>query len=285
MSDSNSDPEKTKHSEIPPKQVDDSSQGEMTFLEHLEEFRWTACRSIVAFLAGVLIIVCFLPNIGGFLQIPLQQAYASNGLDYAGLVSYKPMGVFSVFIQIALLGGLVLSMPFVLYFVACFIAPGLTDRERQIVRPACFAAFALFLAGVLAAFYLILPLTFTFSVYLNQMMGQALFLAASEYYNTVVWFSLTIGAIFQFPLILVILIYIQVLTVAQLKSVRRAVFVGTMVFAALLTPGGDFISLSLTTSILYGLYELSIIFGSRMEKRARTAEFDEWNDLKDEEHT
>lgn len=283
MSDLNSDPEKARHSEIHPDQVDDDSQGEMTFLEHLEEFRWTVCRSIVAFLVGVSIIVCFLPNIGEFLQIPLQKAYASNGLDYVGLISYKPMGVFSVFIQIALLGGLVLSMPFVLYFVACFIAPGLTDRERKIVRPACFAAFALFLAGVLAAFYLILPLTFAFSVYLNQMMGQALFLAASEYYNTVVWFSLTVGAIFQFPLILIILVYIQVLTVVQLKSVRRAVFVGTMIFAALLTPGGDFISLSLTTLILYGLYELSIIFGSRMENKARSAEFDEWNDLRDEE--
>lgn len=261
----------------------DSSEDEMTFLEHLEEFRWTLFRSILAFFIGVAIVVCFLPKIGGFLQIPLQQAYTFNDLEYVGLISYKPMGVFSVFIQITLLGGLVLSMPFVLYFVACFIAPGLTDRERRIVRPSCFAAFALFMAGVAAAFYLILPLMFAWSVKLNQIMSQTLLLAASEYYNTVVWFSLTTGAIFQFPLILVILIFIQVLTTDQLKSVRRAVFVGTMVFAALLTPGGDFISLSLTTLILYGLYELSILIGSRFEKNARTAEFGEWDDLEDRE--
>ena len=253
-------------------------EGEMTFLEHLEEFRWTVFRSFIAFFAGVGVIVFFLPKIGEFLQIPIRQAYASNGLDYTGLISYKPMGVFSVFIQIALLGGLVLSMPFVLYFLACFIAPGLTDRERKIVRPACFAAFMLFLAGVVVAFYIILPLTFTVSIHFNQMMGQSLFLAASEYYNTVVWFSLATGAIFQFPLILIILIFIQVLTVGQLKSVRKAVFVGTMVFAALLTPGGDFISLSLTTLILYGLYELAIIFGVRVEKKARAAAFEEWDD-------
>ena len=110
------------------------------------------------------------------------------------------------------------------------------------------------------------------------MMGQALFLAASEYYNTVVWFSLATGAIFQFPLILIILIFIQALTVAQLKSVRRAVFVGMMIFAALLTPGGDFISLSLTTSILYGLYELSIVVGTRFEKKIRASEFADWDD-------
>lgn len=254
------------------------SDVEMTFMEHLEEFRWTIFRSVIAFFIGVGIVVFFLPKVGGFLQMPLQQAYAANSLDYSGLVSYKPMGVFSVFIQIALLGGLVLSMPFLLYFLACFVAPGLTDRERRIVRPACFAAFTLFLAGVVAAFYLILPLTFTVSVHFNQMMGQALFLAASEYYNTVVWFSLTTGMIFQFPLVLVILIFIQVLSVDQLKFVRRAVFVGTMVFAALLTPGGDFISLSLTTLILYGLYELSIIFGSYIEKKSKAAELDEQGD-------
>lgn len=257
------------------------SPAEMTFLEHLEEFRWTVFRSLAAFLVGVVVILCFLPKTGEFLQIPLQQAYRANGLDYDGLVSYKPMGVFSVFIQITLLGGLVLSMPFVLYFAACFIAPGLTSRERRMVRPACFAAFILFLAGVAAAFYMILPLTFKMSVYFNQLMEQTLLLDASEYYNTVVWFSLATGAIFQFPLILIILIYIQVLTVAQLKAARKSVFVGTMVFAALLTPGGDFVSLSLTTAILYGLYELSILFGLRMEKKVRADEFDEWNDLQD----
>ena len=282
MSKSVNDLEDSTRHEVFEQSMADSAK-EVTFLEHLEEFRWTVFRSIIAFLAGVAIVVCFLPKIGGLLQVPLQQAYASNELPYSGLVSYKPMGVFSVFIQITLLGGLVFSMPFVLYFLACFIAPGLTDRERKIVRPACFAAFMLFLAGVLVAFYLILPLTFTVSIHFNRMMGQALFLAASEYYNTVVWFSLATGAIFQFPLILVILIFIQVLTIAQLKSVRRAVFVGTMVFSALLTPGGDFISLSLTTLILYGLYELSIIFGARLEKRAKAAEFEKWDDLETEE--
>ena len=168
-----------------------------------------------------------------------------------------------------------LSMPFVLYFLACFIAPGLTDRERQVVRPACFSAFLLFVSGVAVAFYAILPLTLAFSVKFNQVMGFEVLLAASEYYNMVVWFSLATGAIFQFPLIIVILIYIQVLNTTQLKAIRRAVFVGAMVFAALLTPGGDFLSLPLTTGILYGLYELAIVVGVRIEKKRRAVELAE----------
>lgn len=198
------------------------------------------------------------------------------------------MGVFSVFIQIALLGGLVLSMPFVLYFAACFVAPGLTDRERKVVRPACFAAFVLFILGVCAAFYIILPLTLTVSVKFNQLMNFQVLLAASEYYSMVVWFSLATGAIFQFPLILVILVFIQILTTERLKAARRVVFVGMMVFAAFLTPGGDFLSLPLTTGILYGLYELAILVGGRIEKRHQhddSVEDDAYPDLYTEDES
>ncbi len=250
----------------------DAEVGGMAFLEHLEEFRWTVGRSILAFLVGVIIVGCLMPHVGAFLQMPLIKAYGSAEIVGQKLITYKPMGVFSVFIQIALLGGLVLSMPFVLYFMACFIAPGLTDRERKMVRPACFAAFVLIIAGVAVAFYAILPLTLAFSVKFSQVMGFQVLLAASEYYNMVVWFSLATGAIFQFPLIIVILIFIQVLAVEKLKAIRRAVFVGTMIFAALLTPGGDFLSLPLTTGILYGLYELAIVVGARIEKKRAAAE-------------
>jgi sec-independent protein translocase protein TatC len=244
----------------------------MSFLEHLEEFRWTIGRSVLAFFIGVCVVAFLMPDVGAFLQQPLIQAYGSAQLVGEKLITYKPMGVFSVFIQVALLGGLVLSMPFVLYFMACFVAPGLTERERQVVRPACLAAFVLFIAGVAVAFYVILPLTLAFSVQFNQVMGFQVLLAASEYYSMVVWFSLATGAIFQFPLIIVILIYIQVISVEKLKAIRRSVFVGSMIFAALLTPGGDFLSLPLTTGILYGLYEMAILVGSRIDRKRREGE-------------
>jgi sec-independent protein translocase protein TatC len=251
---------------------EEGTKDSMSFLEHMEEFRWTVARSLLAFVLGVFVVVFLMPKIGGFLQLPLVQAYGSPDLVAQKLITYKPMGVFSVFIQIALLGGLVLSMPFALYFLACFVAPGLTERERKVVRPACLAAFILFLLGVAVAFFIILPLTLTVSVKFNQLMDFQVLLAASEYYNMVVWFSLATGAIFQFPLILVILVFIQILSTAQLRSLRRVVFVGMMVFSAFLTPGGDFLSLPLTTAILYGLYEFAILVGSRIEARRPQAE-------------
>ena len=97
----------------------------------------------------------------------------------------------------------------------------------------------------------------------------------------VVWFSLAIGAFFQFPLVLVILVYLGVIPVEKLKSIRRAVFVGLMVFSAFLTPGGDFISLPITTAFMYGLYELAIWVGVRVEKKKREEALEDWDDWDD----
>lgn len=244
-----------------------SGEGGMTFLEHLEDFRWTVAKSLLAFIIGVGLVAVFIGQIADFLQMPLAWAYGSAELMQESLKTYRPMGVISVFIQIALLGGLTLSMPFVLYFLGCFVAPGLTEKERRVLRPACFAAFMLFLTGVAFAFFLILPVTLGFFVRLNLFFEFELFWAASEYYSMIVWFSLTTGAFFQFPLIVVILVYLGVLTVDKLREIRRGVFVGLMIFAALLTPGGDFISLPLMTGFMYALYELAIWVGARIEKR------------------
>lgn len=259
-----------------PNDHDLSDQG-MSFLEHLEEFRWTVARTLLAFIIGVGLATLFIGDIAEFLKLPILSAYGSSELVDENLITYRPMGVISVFIQIAVLSGLTLSMPFALYFLAAFIAPGLTDKERAVLRPACFAAFLLFLSGVAFAFFVILPLTLSFSVRLNLYFGFDLFWAASEYYSMVVWFSLAIGAFFQFPLVIVILVYLGVIPVEKLKSIRRAVFVGLMVFSAFLTPGGDFISLPITTAFMYGLYELAIWVGVRVEKKKREEALEDWD--------
>jgi sec-independent protein translocase protein TatC len=244
-----------------------AAEAGMSFLEHLEDFRWTVARSAIAFVVGLVIVSIFIQDIAAFLKLPIIYAYGSVELVDQNLITYRPMGVISVFIQIALLSGFTLSMPFVLYFLANFVAPGLTEREQKVLRPSCLAAFILFLVGVAFAFFVVLPLTLGFSVRLNQYFGFELLWAASDYYSMVVWSSLFTGAFFEFPLIIVVLIYLKVLTVVQLKAIRKGVFVALMVFAALMSPGGDFISLPLTTGFMYGLYELAIWVGSYIERR------------------
>ena len=247
------------------------SQG-MSFLEHLEEFRWTVGRILLAFALGITLATFFIGEIADLLKFPITFAYGSSELVDDNLITYRPMGVISVFIQIAFISGLTLSMPFTLFFLGTFVAPGLNKKERSLLRPACFAAFMLFVTGVGFAFFVILPLTLSFSVRLNQYFGFELLWAASEYYSMVVWFSLATGSFFQFPLIIVVLVFLGVIPVQKLRSSRRVVLVGLMIFSAFLTPGGDFISLPITTGLMYSLYELSIWVGANTEKKRKVTQ-------------
>lgn len=255
-------------SDVDPLPEDEAPEEGMSFLDHLEEFRWTVGRSILAFVVGAILVGCFIGDLTSFLQMPLNKAYGSIDIARQQLVTKSPMGVFSVLIQVVFLGGLTLSLPFALYFLGTFVAPGLNDRERKILIPASLAAFLLFVAGIVFSFLVVLPLTLAFSVKLNEFFGFTLWWTATDYFSLVVWFSVALGCFFQFPLITVILVVIEVVTTEMLKKYRRFVFVGILIFSALLTPGGDPISLSIMTMPMYALYEIAILIGRRIERRA-----------------
>lgn len=256
----------------------DGADNSMSFLEHLEEFRWTIGRSILAFVVGAVLVACFIGDLTHLLQWPLDRAYGDSETARQQLVTKSPMGVFSVLIQVVFLGGFTLSLPFVLYFLGGFIAPGLNDRERKILIPASFAAFVLFLVGVAFSFFVVLPLTLAFSVKLNDFFGFTLWWTATDYFSLVVWFSVALGAFFQFPLITVILVVIGVVTTAQLKLYRRFVFVGILVFSAFLTPGGDPVSLSIMSLPMYALYEMAILIGARFERQKEAETRDQFEE-------
>ncbi|MFP4068946.1 MAG: twin-arginine translocase subunit TatC [Opitutales bacterium] len=260
-------------------QEEQSESEGMTFLEHLEEFRWTVGRSLLAFIVGAVLVGVFLGDIAQFLQYPLNVAYGSSELAGQQLITKNPMGVLSVVIQVIFLGGLTLSLPFILYFLGMFVAPGLNEDERKVLMPSAVAAFVLFVTGVAFSFFAVLPLTLAFCVRLNDFFNFTLLWDASDYFNMVVWFSVALGGFFQFPLITVILVVIGVFTTEQLKACRRFVVVGILVFAALLTPGGDPFSLAIMSIPMYALYELAIWIGGRIERRKREAALAELDDL------
>jgi len=137
----------------------------------------------------------------------------------------------------------------------------------------------MFLLGVIFAFWIVLPLTLGFTVRLNEMLGFELLWAASDYYNLVVWFSLASGVFFQFPLVILVLVFLDIVPVALLKRSRATVFVALMIFSALMSPGGDFLSLPITTAMLYLLYEFSILIGSKIDKRRSNAVMQSMDDL------
>jgi sec-independent protein translocase protein TatC len=191
--------------------------------------------------------------------------------------SYSPI---FIAMKICFLGGIGLSLPMILYFVGSFVVPGLTPQEKKVFFPGCIAATFLFLAGASMTYFFILPLSLAFTIEFSfNVLGLDVYRPeAGNYYSTVIWMTFAVGIAFQFPLVLILLIRIGILSVKKLRESRRLVLVILMVSAALITPGGDPVSLCILTIPLYILYEFAILFGSFIERSKALLEWNEWDE-------
>lgn len=191
--------------------------------------------------------------------------------------SYSPI---FIAMKICFLGGIGISLPLILYFVGSFVVPGLTKDEKKVFFPGCVAATLLFLAGASMTYFFILPYSLAFTIEFSfNVLGLDVYRPeAGNYYSTIIWMTFAVGIAFQFPLILILLVKIGILNVTKLRENRRLVLVILMVSAALITPGGDPVSLCILTVPLYILYELAIITGSIIEVRKKRTEWNEWDE-------
>lgn len=246
----------------------------MSFLDHLEEFRGVLIKSAIALVAGCVLVVLFLPFFAGLLTWPLEFAVGDEPQMLQGLTTRGPFEVFSVIVQLCLLGGFVLALPFVLYFAATFVSPGLTDRELQVLRPGLAAAFGLFLLGALFAFGLLLPTTLKASQFFHEMLGFSMIWSPASYYGMVVWMTLGIGLIFEFPLVVIILVYIGVVDTDKLRRFRPYSVIVFLSVAAMITPTTDPITFLLLALPMYALYEGSIAIGKKVERARLRREAD-----------
>ncbi len=191
--------------------------------------------------------------------------------------SYSPI---FIAMKICFLGGIGISLPLILYFVGSFVVPGLTRDEKKVFFPGCVAATLLFIAGASMTYFFILPYSLAFTIEFSfNVLGLDVYRPeAGNYYSTIIWMTFAVGIAFQFPLVLILLIKIGILSVKKLRENRRLVLVILMVSAALITPGGDPVSLCILTIPLYILYELAIITGSIIEIRKKNKEWNEWDE-------
>lgn len=243
-------------------------RSEMTFLEHLEEMRWTIAKCLGTFLVACVLIGVFLPQFAHLALWPYE--YAVSGLEgedpRANLINTSFMGVFSVILQLCVIGGLALSLPFILFFLGQFVAPGLTRREQRLLFPACAISFLLFLLGATFSFFILLPAGLKASIYFNNLLGFELLLTAASYYGIVMWSTLGVGLAFQFPLALLILIFLGLLTTRQLRAWRSYAVVIFLVVSAGVTPTPDPFTFLMLALPLQVLYEVSIIAGIWIER-------------------
>ena len=223
----------------------------MPLVDHLAELRrriiWSALAialgGVVGFAAGPLIIA--------FLSEPLK------GLTTGPLVFTSMGDPFAIRLRIALVVGIILAMPVLLWHLWRFIAPGLTQKERRAILPWIPAALFFFVLGVSIA-YVILPFAAQFLLSFQTADLKAL-LTVREYFDFVTTLFLAFGLLMEFPIILVGLSRVGIVTSERLRRARRMTILAIAVFSAIATPGGDLVSPTVLGITLYILFELTAI--------------------------
>jgi sec-independent protein translocase protein TatC len=235
---------------LPPPGAAPVDETVMSLVDHLGELRTRIFRSIIAVAVGSTIGFVFANPIRLFLQAPL------------GGVPLQVLGVGDAFIiqvKIALVVGVILAMPVLLYQLWAFIAPGLTPAERKAVRPWIPMALVFFALGVIVA-YVVLPFAIGFLFSFTDQTSLLARPAAGQYFDFVTTMFLAFGLVLEFPILLVGLSTVGIITSARLRSSRRMVILGISIFAAVVTPGGDLVSPFVLGGTMYVLYELTILF-------------------------
>jgi len=222
---------------------------EMTLVEHLVELRNRLFKAALAVLAGAVVGYIVADPVIAILAAPIP---GDRPLYFTGLGD-----AFMIHIKIALVVGIILGMPVILYQGWAFIAPGLTERERRASLPWIPAALFFFVFGVAIA-YLVLPYAAKFLVGFATEHLQPL-ITAEAYFDFVTTLFLVFGLIMQFPIILYALSRVGIVTTARLTGARRQAILSMTVFAALITPGGDIVSPLALLATMYVLYEGTII--------------------------
>ena len=221
----------------------------MSLSGHLVELRNRIFISVASLIPGSILGFIFSGEIVHILIAPLPKG------DH--LVAFGLTEPFMIDMQIAVVCGVILAMPVILFQFWRFISPGLTPQERSTARPWVPLALAFFALGVGVA-YFILPYAAGF-LFTFQTQDIQLMLSASSYFGFISILFLAFGLVMEFPIVLVLLSKVGVVTSRGLRKSRRMAVLGIVVVSELITPGADFVSPSVMAVTLYGLYEVSII--------------------------
>jgi sec-independent protein translocase protein TatC len=234
--------------------VDDlESSGRMGFLEHLDELRMRLIRSCIAVAAGMGVALLFVDRIAKFVEGPVIRSLPAG----ATLVFTRPSEAFSFYLDLGLIGGVILAAPFVTFQVWRFIAPGLYAREKRLVVP--FLAFTAggTVAGALFSHYVLFPATMAFFGTFNSPTMKFL-PRVEDTFDLYKSMMLGMVAVFQLPALVFFLARFGLVTARFLwRNVKYAVL-AIFVIAAVLTPSSDAWTQTTFAAPMVGLYLISI---------------------------
>lgn len=256
----------------------------MSFLQHLEELRWHLVRSSAAVLFfGVIVFLNrqfifddvilaprnpeFITNrFFGWLAVQLNSPDIAINTKPFQLINIDLSGQFSIHLNLAIVGGIIISIPYILWEFWQFVRPALYENERKHVTSAVFYSTFLFLLGVSFGYYLIVPLTTHFfgsyqvsAEVLNQ-------INLTSYISSVTTIVLGSAIVFELPIVMFFLAKVGLAGTSFFRTYRKHAFIVLLSLAAIITPPDAF-SMLLVTGPLALLYELGILMARMVEKR------------------
>jgi sec-independent protein translocase protein TatC len=243
-------------------------QKEMSFLDHLEELRWHVVKALVGLAVGMILCGVFAEFI---VQKVLLAPLLAVGLKAQVLAPY---GIVMLYIQAALVGGFILSMPNTLYWLWKFIAPGLMPNERRYVSGIVGWTSFLFFAGCAFGYFVLVPTALTFFAGFGTE-NISLNIAVDRYITFLLALVLGTGLVFELPMLSYFLAKLGIMSAAFMRKYRRHAYVVILLIAGIVTPTPDMVTQLLMASPMFVLYEVSIFIAKFVyKKREKESEKD-----------
>ena len=239
---------------------------EDTFISHLVELRDRLLRAIVAVLVVFIALFYWASDIYTLLAQPLLASLPAGGK----MIATDVVGVFLVPVKVTLLVAFLVCLPYVLYQVWAFVAPGLYAHEKRLVLPLVVTSSILFFCGMAFAYFVVFPSVFRFMAAIAPE-GVAWMTDIEKYFSFVLTMFIAFGVTFETPVAVVLLVRMGIVSVEKLKEGRPYVIVGAFVVGAIFTPP-DVISQLLLAIPLCLLYELGLRVAALIGRKVDPAE-------------
>ncbi|PAW93019.1 twin-arginine translocase subunit TatC [Mucilaginibacter sp. MD40] len=272
------------------KEKGQNMEAEMSFFDHLEELRWHLVRSAIAvciFMAGAFYYYDFIfskiimgpakPSFWTYRMLcKLGAALHRDGFCVNNvpvkLMNNEMAGQFTLQINSALMIGVVLGFPYLLWEVWKFIKPALHEKERKAAGGFVFYASVLFILGILFGYYIITPMSVNFLASYTISPEITNWFSIDSYISSVATLTLASGVVFQLPILVYILSSLGILTPAFMRSGRRYAIVIILIVAAVITPTPDMLTMTVVSIPLFVLYEVGIVVAGVVERRKKARE-------------
>jgi len=247
-----------------------AKQAQAPLIEHLIELRSRLMRAVIVVLVIFLGLYAFANDIYTFVAQPLMALLPEGSQMIATEVASPFLAPFKLTLVVAVFA----AVPFILHQAWAFVAPGLYDNEKALAIPLLISSVGLFYAGAAFAYYVVFPLLFAFFTQTGPAEIQVM-TDINQYLNFVLKLFFAFGVAFEIPIATFLLIFSGATTVESLSKKRPYIILGCFVIGMLLTPP-DVVSQSLLAVPMYLLYEVGLLFGRLVRRKAvKDAEEDE----------